>query len=311
MQEDSPIAFGEVFWLTKKAYSHTVSSNYLLLGYIHSEVIMKMMLVVLGLLSGMTPTALHAQSTCPEKETLPIGTANQGGYRFDYYSSHGEQCRTYRLRNTPGKLQTPSEWKDSAEIFLSVDLPECGSGSTCPWTDAVRVSAVTKGQTALWYGANKDEFKESPDAFRLKSQAGNELSPFHTLIRGLVADAQGKVHRIAVEVSSHACAERLGGYTLVYKMELLGDSEPFRLLRLRSGDEDNTSLGLLWESAVSKPFVEYLAGGQPSELNEKTRALTVEVWARNLKIESSKLLAIYKGGKRIAATTAPAYVPEE
>lgn len=70
---------------------------------------------------------------------MPIGTANQGGYIFNYQSSRGNECRVYRLRNTPGKLLTPTRWNDSQELFLDVNLPECKKD--CPWTEAVKISA--------------------------------------------------------------------------------------------------------------------------------------------------------------------------
>ncbi len=224
---------------------------------------MRMILTLVGFLFWLVPTTVHAQSgPCKENETFPIGTANQGGYRFDYDSGRGDQCRTYHLRNTPGKLLTPAEWKDSAEVFLSVDLPECTAGSDCPWTDAVKITEAVKGPTALTYGVNKDEFKESPNAFRMKERKKSEFTPYDTLIRGVVADTLGKSRRIGIEVSSYAYPDA-DGYRLLYKIELVGDSEPFRLLQSQPREG---GLVLSWESVGSGSFSEYLSRNKFNEL---------------------------------------------
>ncbi len=253
------------------------------------------------------------QSDCPENEKTPIGTANQGGYRFNYQSGKGDECRTYRLRNTPGKVQTPALWKDIQEIFLDVDLPECAAGSNCPWTEAVKVSAspIIKDVTVLSYGVNKDEYRDEPDAYRKKPAQKGKLRPFITIIRGTVADPQKKPHALALQVSSYAEGGGEGrGYTLVYSIKLLEPSEP--LLLLRPGVFPETSgLGLLWEAAASETFFKQIDERKIRQLSRGFSEFGIDIRARNISVEESKLLSFYKGDKRIAATTAPAYVPKD
>ncbi len=256
---------------------------------------------------------LRAQSDCKELEKTAIGTANQKGYLFNYQSGKGNECRTYRLRNTPGKLLTPALWQDPQEIFLDVNLPECqASAGDCPWTEAVKtsISEIIKGSTTLSYGINKDECHDDPDAYRKKPKEG-KFPSFMTIIRGTVAEPDGRSHAIAVKVVSSA--EPVAGdrpYLLRYRMELLEHSEAFRLMR--SGVPSEASgLGLLWEAAATSEFFTQLDARKLTNLSPQSSEFSIEVRTKSISVDESKVLAIFAGKNRIAATTAPAYIPRE
>jgi len=256
---------------------------------------------------------LRAQSDCQELEKTPIGTANQKGYLFNYQSGRGNECRTYRLRNTQGKLLTPALWQDTQEIFLDVNLPECQiSAKECPWTEAVKtsISEVIKGPTTLSYGINKDECQDDPDAYR-RQPAEGKFPAFMTIIRGVVAEPNGKSHSVAVKVISSA--KPVGGdkpYLLLYRMELLERSEPFRLLRPGVPSELQ-GLGLLWGAAATRQFLSQLDAKEITNLTPERNVLSIELRTRSVSLDESHPLAIFAGKNRIAATTAPAYIPKE
>jgi hypothetical protein len=126
-------------------------------------------IVCLLVATSFWPLSTYSQSVaCSVKTDFPIGVTNQNGYSFDYQSGKGAKCRRYRLRNEPGKVLTPTVWKDQSETFLDVDLAACSAGAVCPWVSAVKISGTEpdQGETMLSYGVNKDECTDKPDAFR-------------------------------------------------------------------------------------------------------------------------------------------------
>jgi hypothetical protein len=263
--------------------------------------------IVISLLL-LSPLSLQAQ--CKPTQQLPVGTTNQGGYVFNYQSWRGPNCRAYRLRNTPGKLLTPVAWTDQAETFFDGYIPACQQNQNCNWIETVVAAASSSvvAPTRLSYGANKDEYKDSPDAIRGKHQVTSDSKILITILRGLIADDKGNAHEIAVQVSSEVSASP--PYIFAYRAEFAGKSEPLRILRLAGGLEPSNMLGLLWESANTQLFVSALQNKGYTELSERTGGkLAVEIRA-NDKIEiESKLLSIFNGNKRIASLTAPAYRP--
>ena len=254
----------------------------------------------------------YGQQCCEIKESMPEGKANQGGYAFRYQCSIGKDCRIYGLRNTPDTVLTPVIWKDEQETFLDVDLPECPAGSTCPpWTYAIKISTqpIIKGETTLAYGINRDEYKDKPDAYRKKMEQRTKFSPFITIIRGTVVDAQKQPIEIAIQVSSYV--DGVKPYRLTYEMAIFGKSEAFLILRPGIVPADPSVLGLIWEAPASKPFFEYLDQMGIKELSAKVGKIVVDITAKEIEVEESKLLKVVQGTKRIAATTAPAYRPKD
>jgi len=251
------------------------------------------------------------QLECEIIESMPAGLTNQGGYVFNYQCGKGKDCRSYGLRNVPGTVLTPVLWKDKQETFLDVNLPECPASSSCPWIEVIKIStrSIIIGETTLSYGINKDEYKDEPDAYRKKLEQETKLSPFITIIRGTVADAQKKPIEIAIRVSSY-----VGGvkpYRLTYEIAIVGKSEAFQILRPGIVPAEPSVLGLIWEAPASKPFFEYLYQMGIKELSAKVGKIVVDITAREIEVEESKLLIVVQGTKRIAATTAPAYRPKD
>lgn len=251
-----------------------------------------------------------AQNECEITDSLPIGLANQGGYSFNYQSRKGKECRNYRLRNTPGKVQTPVKWKDDEEIFLDIVLSECKAGSSCSWVEAVKISAQPTmiDKTRLLYGVNKDEYKEEPDAYRKKLEKKKKFPPFITIIRGTVADAHNKPLELAVQVSSYV--DDTKPYRLTYVMSIVGASSAFEILRPGAALEKTLVPGLIWKAAASKPFFQYLDERRIQELSPKVGKVVVNITAEEIELEESKLLEVVQDNERVAATTAPAYRPK-
>lgn len=242
-----------------------------------------------------------------------MGTTNQKGYKFDYQSTRGSGCRTYRLRNAPGSVLTPAVWKDADEVFLDVDLPACPVGTNCGWVNVVKISGSAKspGETILSYGVNKDECKDDPDAFRRERNTSGSLSKLITEIRGLVADSKGQPRPIAIKVSSMAMGNPKDGYVIVYRMETSGWSEPFELMETQKSQEGESSFRVLWQAAASKPFNDLLQDKYSNYSLQEGPGISVELRTPAISVDERNQLVIFQGEKRIVATTAPAYRPKE
>lgn len=251
---------------------------------------------------------------CQALQKKPVGTATQGGYQFDYESATGNNCRLYRARNGPGKVMTPMLWEHGPDTLLDVDLADCAGRSSCPWVSSVKVwgSPATTTETVLGFGVNRDQYKEKPDAFTRQQPAeARKLLPFISSLFGSVADTPKSSVNVGVEVTSEA--KRRGGpgsdYVLVYSIRLLDGSDPLRLLasRPREGQE----LSIVWEAAQGEAYARQLTAKNAADLLPKERNVVVEVQAKDIVVEESKVMAVYKGSRRIAATTAPAYRPKD
>jgi hypothetical protein len=251
-------------------------------------------------------------SSCNVKTDLPIGVTNQNGYSFDYQSGKGPKCRRYRLRNEPGKVLTPSIWKDKTETFLDVDLAACAVGAVCPWVGAVKISSAEpdQGETTLSYGANKDECTDKPDAFRKKPVAAGVFDPLITIIEGVVADASGKAMEIKLQATSTLHREADGMFTLTYDIEVLKSMEKFRFLWPKQSADEGAGYGIRWNSAISRALFAKLKGQEWSQFEGSAPHLKASIQAKDVEIDDLGLIALYKGNHKIAATTAPAYKPK-
>jgi len=252
-----------------------------------------------------------AQEECKTKEKTPIGLTNQGGYSFNYQSGKGQNCRVYRLRNTPGRLQTPVRWKDEQEVFHDCDLLECSVGSVCPWIESILPSyqPIKVGKTTLSYGVNKDEYKDQPDAYQKKPEKITKFPPLTSILRGIVADAEKKPFELAIQV--YSSVEGIRPYRLIYVMAIVGKSRDFQILRPGIFPAHPLSPVLIWEAAASNLFFEYLSRRGIRELSAKLGKIVVDISAKDIHLEEAKMLVVIQGNKRIAAITAPAYKPKD
>jgi hypothetical protein len=259
------------------------------------------------------PLPTYSQSVaCSVKTDLPIGVTNQNGYSFDYQSGKGAKCRRYRLRNEPGKVLTPTVWKDQSETFLDVELAACSAGAVCPWVRAVKISGTEpdQGETTLSYGVNKDECTDKPDAFRKKPVSGSLFDPIVTIIEGIVADPSGKAMEIKLQATSTLQRDPDGLFTLTYDIQVLKSMEKFRLLWPTETGGEGNAYGVQWDSAVSKALFDKLKGQKWSTFEDTAPRLRAVIQAKDVEIDERGLLALYKGNRKISATTAPAYKPK-
>ena len=216
------------------------------------------------------------------------------------------------LAERTGKVLTPALWKDQSEVFLDVDLAACSSGSACPWVHVVKISSTqpTKGETTLSYGVNKDECTDNPDAFRKKSGSGSLFEPFVTIIEGLVGDPKGKPIQIKIQAISTLERGENGTFTLTYDLEVLSSMEKFQFLSPEETGRENEAYGVHWYSAASKPLLDELKGKEWSKLEGDAPHVKAVISSKDVEIDERGLLALYKGSRQIAATTAPAYRPK-
>jgi hypothetical protein len=268
-------------------------------------------LIFVGFSFSTLPT--YSQSVnCGVNVDLPIGSTNQNGYSFDYQSGKGAKCRRYRLRNEPGKVLTPTVWKDDSETFLDVDLAACSAGGACPWVHAVKISGTEpiQGQTTLSYGVNKDECTDKPDAFRKKLASGSLFDPIITIIEGIVADPKGKAMEIKLQATSTLQRDEDGIFTLTYDIEVLKSMEKFRFLWPKETGGEGEAYGIRWTSPASRALFDKLKGQEWSKFEENAPRVKAVIRAKDVEIDERGLLALYKGSQQIAATTAPAYKPK-
>jgi hypothetical protein len=104
--------------------------------------------------------------SCTTKGNPIGGAVNDSGYAFEFQSQEGENCRVYRIKNTPGKPLTPVKWSDQDTVFIDTNLPACGPKASCDWITAVQYSlASNRSHTEIGYGINKDQHKTQSPAY--------------------------------------------------------------------------------------------------------------------------------------------------
>ena len=166
-----------------------------------------------GLLTLCLPFQAFAETPCQIVEERPVGSTNQGGYFFDYYSGKGSDCRIVKLRNHPGGLATPVRWNSKEDVLIDTTLAGCASSAKiCDWIQVGVPNSLTYvGATLLSYGVSKDEYKETPDAYcvaqRQAAVASGERTPMITSISGPISDAKGKPISVGIRVSSIATGD--------------------------------------------------------------------------------------------------------
>lgn len=264
-----------------------------------------------------TSDACHAQGKCPSTSSLGVGSVTQGGYTFEYESLKGTNCLVYRVRNTPKKLLTPVSWKGAKETLIETSLGECATQASCIWftSSLITTALVAPAPTKLSFGPNRDDYTTTPDALLPKRQDKNAresaLHGFTTILEGVIAEGT-KLRRTTVGVSVSSEVKDLGpdkGFSLVYVVKLIDNSEPMRMLAsaAENGPDD---LAMVWESA-GVAFANQLRQLKLNTQTTKDKPVQIGISATGLQVESSKLLAIYRGKTRIAATSAPAYLRPE
>jgi hypothetical protein len=266
-----------------------------------------------------SPTAIKKDSfsdlskqkyECMLTEKPKLGVANQGGYVFEYESGKGADCRTYGLRNEPGKLLTPVVWKDSEETFFNTSLAECPASTECPWLVVRRISyRPDDDKTRLSWGINKDQYRESPEAFVEHRSSANLEKDFRdliTVVGGTIADGEGKPFELGIRLTS-SVKEAGGRYFFSYQIASTSKSNNFQLSSL--GSLPQNAFRLIWDAAQTRRFVEYLKDNQIQQLRGGEK-MGVTFAADSFEI-APKLLTLFQGDKMIFATTAPAYRPKE
>lgn len=156
------------------------------------------------------------KQACVTKEWAPIAIANQGNYKFEYQSGYGIPdkfaCLTYRARNSSGKQLTTIIWKEDSNrqsrVLLQSLFDECPAGGQCPWDESVHVvDLVDKGDTYLGFGANSDQYKEHPTAFRRSVKTVSGKPPLTTTLRRIVGDTERPEVLMGIRVTSTAEGE--------------------------------------------------------------------------------------------------------
>lgn len=253
-----------------------------------------------------------AQVKCHTVDWLPLGLERQGGYSFNYQSGQGATCRSYRLRNEPGQVRTPVDWRDTRdevkEVLFDGDLADCSKGTTCPWVEEIKISTIPTetGETTLGYGIPKDQYTDKVGAFRQRITKPAGFPSFTTIVRGVVGGRIAKQHQVAIAVSSSVSGS--GPFYLSYRIELVGESEP--LGTTAKVANDGQLLSFDWQAALTPAFLEKLRS-KARQLSQSSPSLEIEFSATDVTLNKSATLVIYEGDTAIATTTAPAYRPKE
>jgi hypothetical protein len=256
--------------------------------------------------------ALMAQQPCQPTKHNPIGSTNQGGYNFDYYSGAARECRLFKLRNHPGKLETPVIWKSPAEVFIDTILAKCpSSAKTCDWIEITKTTwnQAYNAQTDLSYGLNKDSYHERPLAFcepQLQNGQSGGLSPMITSISGVISDRQNKPITVHFDVSSTA-EKNADGIQFQYAVRAGEGNVPMKVSASQSRKE--SGYVVTWEAAESPAFLEQFSHLETKDLRPGS-AILVKTVKHGIKLVL-KPLAIWQDGKPIFSTTAAAYSPKE
>jgi hypothetical protein len=271
------------------------------------------------MISGLLAAILVASSSeaCTLTDQTPIGTANQGGYSFNYQSGKGKECRQYQVRNTPGRVLTPVLWKSSIDTFLDINIPACRTGEVCRWLTAVHPSRtpVDVGVTELSFGVNRDEYKQEPDGYRKKRETQQAapkreaFGPLTSRIAGTVAGLGGTPTEIGIEVMSRVMGD--GPFVVAYVISVLRRSTPVRLLQAGVPKLADWEIGVDWQAAMSKAFIEALMRKDVMLLSARLTTIEVSIPAKEIYVEESKQLVVLQGRAKIAAMTTPVYRPRE
>ena len=240
------------------------------------------------------------------------GMATQGGYRFNFESVRGTNCRDYLLWNAPGQASVKVKWQYGADttepILAEARLASCSAGSDCkpirfPKDDP---PLVELRNTQLGYGGpNADTETEHPNAY-VSSRENSAQTPMRSIIDGVVGDSDGRPVEVAVEVTS-AVFGKEPPYSLEYTIRT-GPKTPLNLW-LPDEKRDRSQLQIRWETVESSQFFEDVRK-QGFRLSGDHSTVKIEIPAKAFH-QSSKLLIIMQGDDRLAAVSAPAYVASE
>jgi hypothetical protein len=264
--------------------------------------------------------AVSLENLCVPRGAPLTGAATQGGYRFDYRSYRGNNCRDYRLTNTPGQLSLKVEWRypiDKLEpILCETKLPICsGSATSCPPFDCRKnTPALAEPRTTeLGYGgSNADAFTDRPMAYvtdRDPADFPSEHPPIRTILQGAVGDISGKPVEIAVEVTSTVVNER--PYRLTYSVRTNAKVGPLQMW-LPEIKPTETDIVVRWQTVESDAFFTALRkqNAFPLRLSADRLSTNVEIATNNFQV-ASKSLIVLQGNEVLASTSAPAYLPSK
>ena len=268
-----------------------------------------------------TDRPVSLENLCVPRGSPLTGTATQGGYRFDYRSYRGNNCRDYRLMNTPGQLSLKVEWQYPSDrlepILCETKLPICsGSGTSCPPFDCRKnTPALTEPRTTeLGYGgSNADAFTDRPIAYvtdRDPADFPSEHPPIRTILQGAVGDISGKPLEIAVEVTSTVAANERP-YRLAYSIRTSAKAGPLQMW-LPEIKPTPTDIIVRWQTVENDAFFAALRkqNALPFRLSADRLSTNVEIAANNFEV-ASKRLVVLQGNEILASTSAPAYLPSK
>ena len=255
---------------------------------------------------------LHAEVTSQSRDAK---------YAVKYQSGSGEDCRIYRVRNLAGHPATLVQWKAADETLLDVQLPACPADMMCPWVAATKTGQRTQpGSSSLRYG-EKGEYSDTPDTFIEKQLAPGQHPEYQTLLQVAIADSPGKLTEFGVQVASRV--EGTGPYRLTYRLSLVqGRSQPQDRYRqavepahqltiwpTAAKKEDPANLSVEWQG-ITPELVHPRSGENnvTTALSQSSPETVVSIVAKAIKLAWVPLI-IRSGRRRIAVTTAPAYLP--
>lgn len=231
-------------------------------------------------------------------EDGPVG-GTTSKYKLVYESEKGKDGKAiYRVKNQPGGLATPVLWKDDKIVLVDCIVPKCGENDKCSWNQYWQTyTKAVKGETDLSYGINQDEHKDQAMAWR-KSRDEMAKGKLESGMNGQIANKEGKVYDIDVTVSSS-----IKGQNAVYNLRV-GQKGAKLAFEPKSNE-----LKVIWHSPDSKLFRDEILKQKINMLSDKPT--TVELRGSSAFDVKYGLLEIQENGKKIAAMTAPAYVPKD
>jgi hypothetical protein len=193
-----------------------------------------------------------------------------------------------------------------------VNIPKCpDANDPCEWIERERpTKETTEGKSKLAYGVNKDECEEDVRSVKEQKEGEGEARASYpdltTTLRGTLADADGNLIRVNITVTSSVTSKI--PYEFTYRIERGRESQGFLLVTKR--EEEAEGINVSWRSMESRALEREVKYQKAPIDMMKEMNTTLKVKGDLIEI-SRDLLEIRRKGKRIAATTAPAYRPKE
>jgi hypothetical protein len=293
------------------------------------------MLTALAVLLGIPALLLTAApvAVAPKEgdgEAAAVAGTCALSYKFEYQSYTEKDARIYRVRNAAGALLTTVNWQAGSETLLELGIPRCSNTKgPCDWiTTRHPYRAWKVGETMLAYGGpNKDEQKEKPRGVKEDSDGkGTDTTnrPLTTTLQGEIASAEPDTPSIRVDLTVTSLVSKESPYVFVYKVERgkVDDIKDFTFSK--EAETKKKGIQVVWHPLAAR-FLSSLRYSQkydkdpvkdaelPAHVGRDRGTLTIEAKATgDMGTEVGQgLLEILQDGKRVAATSAPAYRPKE